>query len=220
MLEARHKLDATKQEIGNRLLNLGDRVKTAIEQATGCLEKRDVHECLDIIKADQPINDIWRLLEKDCLVAIASQQPVASDLREIVACMRITGELERIGDYAADIAKIVLQMEDDDLSRVGLDTAVELSAVCTSMLGNVLDAFQRRDTRMAREVAVMDNLLDRRHEAMVETLLPAMEAYPKLVYTGSRMLWIAHLLERCGDRATNIAEQVLFMVEAEDVALD
>jgi phosphate transport system protein len=220
MLEPRHILDVKKQQIENNLLGLFDRVRQSIDDAVGCLGAADKALCQAVVDGDPAINEARRMLEQDCLVAIASQQPVAHDLREIVACMRVATELERIADHSSDIASAVMQMDDFDLAEVGRDEIVAMSRDCITMLEEVGAAFRDRDSEKARRVAGTDVRIDEAQKALVERLFAHMQARPQLVPDASRMLWISHNMERCGDRATNIAEQVVFMVEAKAVELD
>ena len=220
MRETRHILDAKKQQIEENLLDLFDVVQRAIGEAINCLDSAEKQACQVVIDRDPQINEARRLLEQDCLVAIASQQPVAHDLRDIVACMRIATELERIGDYASDIAASVLQMEGNDLQHIGLAAVLGMSRTCIEMLDGVSHAFRERDSSLAKTYALMDDQIDQAQQELDETLFDSMKSQPGLVPDASRMLWITHNLERCGDRATNIAEQVVFMVESKNMELD
>ena len=220
MLEPRHILDVKKQQIENNLQGLFDLVHRAINDAMACLDGADKKLCRTVIDRDPELNETRRLLEQDCLVALASQQPVAHDLRDIVACMRVAAELERIGDYAGDIAAGVLQMDGNDLSRLGLPDLVDMAAICTDMLSKAAEAIARRDAALARDTAILDDRVDAAQQKLVQDLFANMQSDPALVPDASRMLWIAHNLERCGDRITNICEQVVFMIRGEDVELN
>lgn len=219
-MESRHILEAKKQQIDSNLTKLFDEVGNAINAAVQCLVKKELGVCEALIRNDILLNEKRRLLEQDCLVAIASQQPVAHDLRDIIADMRIASELERIGDYAADIAASVLEMDGDDLHTLGLLEVQRMSSLCQDMLSHAMRAHQTGDTAMARRVGSSDDELDDLLQGLTTALIDAMRADPAHVHNGSRMLWIAHNLERCGDRATNIAEQVIFRIEGKNVELD
>lgn len=219
-MDSRHILEAKKQQIETRLAALFGEVGNAIEAAVRCLVKKDQGVCEALIRNDVLLNEKRRLLEQDCLVAIASQQPVAHDLRDIVADMRIAAELERMGDYAADIAASVLEMDGDDLHALGLLDVQRMSGTCQDMLSHVLRAHRDGDTALARRAAARDDELDGLQQRLVATLMDAMRADPAHVHNGSRMLWIAHNLERCGDRAANIAAQVIFRVDGVEVDLN
>lgn len=215
-----HILEAKKRQIEANLTGLFDEVGNAIDAAIKCLVKKDQGVCEALIRNDVKLNEKRRMLEQDCLVAIASQQPVAHDLRDIVADMRIASELERMGDYAADIAASVLEMDGDDLHGLGLLDVQRMSGLCQDMLNHAMRAHREGDTALARRVGASDDELDDLQQRLVGTLMDAMRADPGHVHNGSRMLWIAHNLERCGDRAANIAAQVIFRIEGVEVDLN
>jgi phosphate transport system protein len=220
MLKARHILDVKKKQIETQVNDLATQVKCAIDQAITCLAGSDKALCKAVVENDSLINEKRRLIEQDCVLAIALHQPVAHDLREIVAATRIAEELERTADYAADIAAIVKHIDQADLSEIGLENILKMSSLATRMLDEVTTAFLRRDSGQAKQAASMDDEVDAEQEKVIEQLFAIMQANPSLVPNASRMLWISHNLERCGDRATNIAEQVVFMLEAKVVELD
>jgi phosphate transport system protein len=219
-MESRHILEAKKQQIEANLGGFFDDVGNAVGGAIRCLVKKDQGFCENLIRNDVRLNEKRRLLEQDCLIAIASQQPVAHDLRDIVADMRIASELERMGDYASDIAASVLEMKGDNLDPLGLLDVQIMAGLCQQMLTHVMRAHQSNDAELARRVGASDDELDALLKKLTNTLMDTMRANPDLIHDGSRMLWIAHNLERCGDRATNIAEQVVFRVEGVNVELD
>ncbi|MCP5279875.1 MAG: phosphate signaling complex protein PhoU [Thiobacillus sp.] len=220
MHESHHILDIKKKQVETNLGSLSQQVKNAIAEAMNCLTSHDLSYCDRLVRNDLNLNELRRIIEQDCLVAIASQQPVANDLRDIVADMRIAAELERMGDYASDIASSILRMDEAGLESVGLEHVLDMSLACRQMLMDAMQAHKAGDTALARQVGAMDDALDGRMSAMVTLVLDAMRGNPALVNNGSRMLWIAHNLERCGDRATNIAEQVVFRVEGTIEELD
>jgi phosphate transport system protein len=220
MHESRHILDIKKKQIETNLGTLFQQVKEAIVASMNCLTSRDPGRCEGLVRHDMYLNEQRRIIEQDCLVAIASQQPVAHDLRDIVADMRMAVELERMGDYASDIASSVASMDSAELDRVGLREVLDMALLCQRMLADVVEAHHAGDTSLALRVAAMDDELDARMRQMVNQVMVAMRADPALVNNGSRMLWIAHNLERCGDRSTNIAEQVVFRIEGKVEELD
>jgi len=220
MHELRHILDVKKHQIEVTLDGLFDDVRSAIDGAVACLVQRDPDYCRRLIENDVRINDKRRLIEQDCLVAIASQQPVAHDLRDIVADMRIAVELERMGDYASDIASNVLELDGGHLGELGLADLLAMSGLCLRMLSDAQQARKTGDAVLARQLAATDDELDDRLQRVVSSTLAAMRTDPVMVDNGTRMLWIAHNLERCGDRATNIAEQVVYRVEGVVEELD
>jgi phosphate transport system protein len=220
MHESRHILDMKKKQVDANLGTLFQLVKNAIVKSMNCLTSRDLRECEELVRNDMNLNELRRIIEQDCLVAIASQQPVAHDLRDIVAEMRMAAELERMGDYASDIASSIQRMDDAGLAGVGLQEILDMALLCQRMLTDVMRAHQTGDASLARQVGAMDDELDAHMNRTVNSVMAAMRADPALVNNGWRMLWIAHNLERCGDRATNIAEQIVFRVEGSVEELD
>ncbi len=214
-METHHILDAKKKQIETNLAALFGQVTGALEQAVECLNTRDNAICERIIRDDILLNERRRMVEQDCLVAIASQQPVANDLRDIVADMRIASELERMGDYASDIAAAVLQLSGNDLDQLALADILAMSASCRTMVADAMKAHADDDLERARGLAAQDDALDASLRKIIDHVLATMRNRPELVDDGSRLLWIAHNLERCGDRATNIAEQVTFRIRGE-----
>ena len=214
-METHHILDAKKKQIETNLAALFGQVTGALEQAVECLNTRDNAICERIIRDDILLNERRRMVEQDCLVAIASQQPVANDLRDIVADMRIASELERMGDYASDIAAAVLQLSGNDLDQLALADILAMSASCRAMVADAMKAHADDDLERARGLAAQDDALDASLRKIIDHVLATMRNRPELVDDGSRLLWIAHNLERCGDRATNIAEQVTFRIRGE-----
>ncbi len=220
MSESRHVLNVRKTSIEACLATLFQRVDAALASAMDGLGRRDAAVCAEVVSGDAEINALRLRVEQDCLLAIASQQPVAHDLRDLVADMRMASELERMGDHASGIAVSLQYMDDAGLDRVGLATIVEMSGLGRRMLSDARAAHELGDTARARAVGAMDDPLDALMRRMEEQVMAAMRADPALVNNGSRMLWVAHHLERFGDRATNLAELTLFRVEGVIEELD
>lgn len=208
-----HILNAKKAQIESNLNQLFDEVGSAIESAVGCLTSRDFAACDNLISNDRLINDRRRMIEQDCLVAIASQQPVARDLRDIIAASHIAAELERLGDYACDIAATVKRMDAANLDALGLENILAMSRLGQEMLAVVMRANRDSDAQLARQITALDDKMDALLKETIDLVLAAMRNAPELVNNGTSVLWIAHYLERYGDRATNIAEQVVFRLE-------
>lgn len=219
-MDSRHILEAKKNQIENSLAGLFDDVMNALDQAMKCMVKMDTPVCEALIRNDRTLNEKRRQLEQDCLVAIASQQPVASDLRDIIADMRIASELERMGDYASDIAASVLQLDGSGVSADWLLDLQRMASLCQEMIHGVMRAHQANDAELARRIGARDDELDAQLAKLVTTLMGVMGTDTSHAQNASRMLWIAHNLERYGDRVTNIAEQVVFRIEGAIVDLD
>jgi phosphate transport system protein len=207
-------LNAKKSQIESNLNQLFEAVGDAIEKAVDCLNSRDIAACDALIQNDPSINDRRRMIEQDCLVAIASQQPVAHDLRDIIADSHIASELERLGDYACDIAASVKRMDDASLDNLGMTNILAMSRLAREMLSLVMRANQEGDAQLARQISALDDKMDALFKETIDMVLNAMRSSPELVTNGTSVLWIIHNLERYGDRTTNIAEQVVFRLES------
>lgn len=220
MSESRHVLNARKIRIESSLATLFERVDNALVSAMEGLGGGDAAACERVVKADAELNAMRQRVEQDCLLAIVSQQPVAHDLRDLLADMRMASELERMGDHASGIAFSLRLMDGAGLDRVGLATAMEMSRICRRMLSDARAAHEGSDTAMARGVGAMDDPLDALMRQMEDQVMAAMRADAALVNNGARMLRVAQHLERFGDRATNLAELTLFRVEGVIEELD
>jgi phosphate transport system protein len=220
MPESRHALVVKKKQIENHLLDLFTAVSEAMSQAMSCLTGENKALCQPIIEHDAEINRGRYRIEGECLTAIALHQLVADDLQDVVAATRIAGDLERIGDYASDIASISLQMTDIDLSEVGITDLLKMYALCNKMMRTILAAYRDKNSERAKMAAKLDDDIDAEQAKLIQMLFSKMQSRPDLVPDASRILWISHLLERYGDHLTNIAEQVVFASEARVVELD
>jgi len=207
-------LERELQQMQDDLLRLGDMVDTAIQQAMRSLEQRDAELARQVVAGDAAINQLRFQVEEDCLRLIATQQPAAGDLRAVVAAMNIVVDLERMGDHAAGIARIVLRMGDEPLLKPLIDMP-RMAEVCREMLRQSLRAFVARDAEGALTIARRDDALDGLYQQIFRELLSFMIEDPK---TTTRALWLlfsAHNLERIGDRVTNIVERIVFMTSGE-----
>lgn len=209
-LPTRATLERELRETQDDLLRLGDRVDRAIGDAMRSLQQRDADLANQVIAGDAEVNDLRFRVEENCLRVIATQQPAAGDLRAIVAAMNIVVDLERMGDYAAGIARTVIRMGDEPLLKPLIDMP-RMAEICRDMLRQSLQAYVRRDADAARAIARRDDEIDALYQQIFRELLSFMVEDPR---TTTRALWLlfsAHNLERIGDRVTNIVERVVFM---------
>jgi phosphate transport system protein len=204
-------LDIQEMEIKDAVLRMGALVEEAIRQASKALVEHDAGLALDIVKADTRINDAQREVSRQISVAIATQQPVARDLRYLLTLDHVTYELERIGDHAASLAKQVIKLAPEPPLKeyVSLPEMAERSAV---LVHGVLRALVDADAVAAREVAVQDDEIDRRYHAIFDEVVDLMRQDPANVERGTRIIIASHYIERIGDRSTNIAEDIVYLV--------
>jgi len=204
-------LDIQEQEIKDAVLRMGSLVEEAIRRASEALTKHDAELALDIIKADARINDAQREVSRLISVTIATQQPVARDLRYLLTLDHVTYELERIGDHASSVAKQVIKLAPEPplADYVNLPEMAERSAV---LVHGVLRALVDADAVAAREVAVLDDDIDRLYHNTFDEVVELMRQDPANVERGTRIIIASHYLERIGDRSTNIAEDIVYLV--------
>ncbi len=211
--------DRQLQTLQDDVLLMGSMVEKAIERSIDALVRLDHVLARRIIEEDQDINDArWRL-EEDAVRLIATQQPMAGDLRLIASVIQISAELERIGDHAEGIAKIVLMHGDQPPVKPLLDIP-RMADLARSMLRRSLDALVRRDADAAREIARDDDAVDALYDQVYRELLVLMIADPHLIQRATWLLWAAHNVERMADRATNVCERVGYVVTGKMVEID
>ena len=210
----RASLDRELQGIQDSVLRLGELVDGAIQKAIQSLAARDTSLARSVVSEDAAINRLRFQTEEACLALIATQQPAAGDLRTVVAAMNIVSDLERMADHAAGIARIVLRMGDEPLLKPLIDIP-RMAEACRQMLRDSLAAFVQRDAEQARSIAGMDDTIDGLYQQVFRELLSFMVEDPRTTTRALYLLFAAHNLERIGDRATNIAERVVFMTSGE-----
>jgi len=198
-------------ELEEDVVTMGDMVIKAIDRSIEALQKRDLTLAHQIIADDAQINKQRFNIEDKCIGLIATQQPVASDLRIIVAVFSIIVELERIGDYAEGIAKIVIMIGEEAPLKPLIDIP-RMGEITREMINTSLKSFVTRDVELAREVVSLDSVIDSLYDQVFRELLTFMMVDPKTTNRATRLIWVAHNLERAADRATNICERVVFTV--------
>lgn len=211
MAPTREVLHRDESEIKDQLLALSVLASRAVDDALQCVARQDLERANRIADGDKAINQRRETLEETCLMALATQQPVASDLRAIVAAMQIAVDLERVADHGADIARIVAQMGAAGPSAVTTMLA-EMGRHAQHMLAEAVDAYLRQDVDFARQLAPADDTVDDLHNQLSNRVIQLMDEREVSARLGSCLIWIAHHIERVADRATNIGEQVIFMV--------
>jgi len=207
----REALDREEQLIRDAVLRMGALVEAAIRQASRALTTHDAALAMDVIKGDAIINEAQRGVSRLIAVTIATQQPVARDLRYLLTIDHVTYELERIGDHASSLAKQTLKLAPEPPldGYVHLPEMAERGAV---LVHGVLRALVDADAVQARQVAVDDDEIDKLYHATFDQVIGLMRSDAANVERGTRIIIASHYLERIGDRATNIAEDVVYLV--------
>jgi phosphate transport system protein len=195
---------------------MGVLVLQALRQSVTCMAAQDLALATRIIEADQVINHRRRVMEQECLVALAAYQPAGEDLRVIGACLALVSELERIGDYAADVARIVRRASLGVFPAEPIAAVAALAENAISMLEGALDAFDAGgDAAVARAAVAQEPQVDNLERAVDDQVLTLMRADPDFAPLGTYLLWIVHNYERAADRATNVAERVVYIASGQ-----
>jgi phosphate transport system protein len=210
-MEIRTSFHKKLREIQDDILVMGSMVSKAIARAIEALQNRDLKLAQQIINDDQKINQKRFEIEEKCVQLIATQQPMASDLRTIISVLNIITELERIGDYAEGNAKIAIMIGNEPPLKPLIDIP-HMAEKTIDMLNRSLDAFIKRDAESAKAIIGEDDLIDNLYDQVFRELLFFMAQDPKTITRATRLIWVAHNLERSADRVTNICERVVFIV--------
>jgi phosphate transport system protein len=210
-METRAVFHRRLREIQDDILAMGSMVSKATLRSVEALKNRDLGLAQQIIADDKKVNQKRFEIEEKCIELIATQQPMASDLRIIVAVLNIISELERIGDHAEGIAKIAIMIGDEPPLKPLIDIP-RMAEQTVDMLQRSLDAFINRDAEAARQISAEDDTIDQLYDQVFRELLTFMAEDTKTITRATRLIWVAHNLERSADRVTNICERVVFVV--------
>ena len=199
------------QTLQEELLVLGSMVEEAISRSTDALKNRNLALARQVIADDLNINKKRYDIEEMCIELIATQQPLARDLRIIIAVLNMIVDLERIGDHAEGNAKIAIMIGDEPPLKPYIDIP-RMAEKTNEMLRAALEAFVKRDADAARRVIAQDDIVDNLYDQVFRELLTYMAEDPKTINRATRLIWVAHNLERSADRVTNICERTIFVI--------
>jgi len=210
----RKTFESELQQVRDDVLVLGSLTEQAILNAVEALKKRDLKASRQILEADREINQKRFEIEKMLMILIATQQPMAHDLRFLASTMEIISELERMGDYAKGIANINLRMGDEPLLKPLIDIP-RMAQKDVDMLHRALTAFVNEDVEAARTIPLEDDEVDALYNQIYRELMTFVIQDPKTIEQANWLLWVAHNLERVADRVTNICERTIFIATGE-----
>lgn len=210
----RASFDRELERLVDEVLTLGSRVEDALIDAVEILKRQDHEAARQLVASDREINEKRYDIESEALTLIATQQPMARDLRMIAAVLDLSSELERIGDYAKGIAKINLLIGEEPLMKPLIDLP-EMASKAADMLDEALEAFARQDVEKARAIPLRDQEVDDLYDQIYRELITLIMEKPGWIQQANYLLWAAHNLERAADRVTNICERVVFTVTGE-----
>jgi len=209
---ARTTFERYLSEIEEDMLVLAGMVERAIDRSIDALKNRDVELARVVIVEDMDINRKRYETEEKCLELLATQQPMARDLRTIVAILHVIIDLERMGDHAEGIAKIAIMLADEPPLKPYIDIP-RMAEIAGRMLRESIEAFKLRDVAMARRVCDQDDEVDALYDQVYRELIVYMLKDTSTIERATHITWIAHNLERIADRVTNICERVVYMVQ-------
>ena len=218
-MKTRITLQEELDRLRHDILIMASKVGEDLGKALSAL-KTDDRELAQEVKAnDAVINAMQLKIEDDTSILIATQAPVATDLRELVTIFKITGNLERIGDHAVHLAKAALKLSGEPPFR-SIEHIDRMAETGQQMLRAAIAAFLAKDTDAARKTAAMDSIIDAEHKLLTEETLKLMKERPRFVKKAVRLLNASGYLERLGDHITNICEGIIYMVEAKHEELN
>ncbi len=205
--------DADLQDLGRIVAEMGGIAEQQISDAIDALDRRDAMLAQQVIASDARIDTLQREIEEKVILTIARRQPMAVDLREIVGALRISNDLERIGDLAKNIAKRVLALDSEFKSQRVMRGVEHMAELVLAQIKDVLDSYTKRDAQKALSVWRSDEGVDAVNNSLFRELLTYMMEDPRNISICIHLLFCAKNIERMGDHATNIAETVYYMVE-------
>lgn len=210
-MPVRYEFEKKLNELHRNLVKMGAIIEKSIDDMIRALLNQDVDLANEVIARDDVIDEMERVIEQDCILLIARQQPIASDLRDIASILKIITDLERIADHCEDISVYTIKLSEEKYVKPLVDIPVMASKV-KDMVKAVIDSCIRKDIELAEEVANMDDEIDALFESIVEELQDYMAKDPTVIKQCTDFIFIVKYLERMGDHATNIAGWIAYNV--------
>ncbi len=202
------------REIEESVIQMASLVEAEIAQAMQALSRRDTDLAEDVIKKDGEVNEMQRTIRSRCIAQMALQAPVASDLRELVTVQLVINELERMGDHAVSISKQSMRLREHEPLEL-VNELVEMAKLVREQVRDCIQAFVDVNVSLARDVCGQDDAVDHYYRDILSEIIHLMSTEPTKVAPATSLLFVAHDLERIGDRVTNIGEDVIYMVTGE-----
>lgn len=205
------------ESIRNHLMEMGGLVEKQVEEALTALLNADSERANQVLHAEEKVDHLEKVIDEECARVLALRHPAASDLRMIIAVSKTVSDIERIGDESAKIARMAIQLAEEGESPRGYVEVRHIGDHVRVMLRDALDAFARFDTDKAVEVAAEDNEVDLEYRSAMRSLVTFMMEDPRAISRVLNIIWSLRALERIGDHARNIAEQIIYLVKGKDV---
>ena len=207
------------EQLRRALLVMGQQVERSIRGSVNALGQHDVAAAEVVLRREAEVNRMHHDIDDSCLRLLATEQPVATDLRQIVGTLNVIGQLERIGDLAVHVASVAQRMAPEQFSR-GMSAIMQMADDVGAMIGDSLQAFVTQDEAMAEQVSARDRTVDEVYASIFRDLLSYMMENGKNIAQASSLLFVAKQLERVGDHCTNICESVIFVTTGKHVDLN
>lgn len=218
-ISPRETLDRAINELLKQVVEQSFLVENSLRDAVRALQEQDVDQAKSIYIADRQINKKHFEIEENVITLIATQQPMARDLRLLAAILEVTTELERMGDYAKGIARITVRIGEKELLPP-IEHIPPMAEVCIDMLHRAVQAFVERDAEVARAIPEEDDQVDDYFNTIYRELMEQMISNPSFVDQANHLLWVGHNLERVADRVTNVCERIVFVVTGKLLEMD
>lgn len=213
-MQQRQSFDIALKELKLKLLRMGGDIQESLRIAVSALQNSDLKTAQEVVDNDRKINRQDHDIEDLCIRLIATQQPVATDLRKIVAAMRLSMDLERMGDLAVDVAKSTIRLGGTPLTAP-LGDIPEMAQIVDEMISEALNAYVNNDTEAANRLSELDDEVDHRYRKVVEGLFNLSAVQPEVTSQAMTLAFCGRYLERIGDHATNIGEGVIYIISGE-----
>ncbi|WP_017186123.1 phosphate signaling complex protein PhoU [Alkalibacillus haloalkaliphilus] len=208
------------QVLKEQVLKMSETVKASLSKSLIALEQQNVQQAQEVINGDKEINAIEDDINDQAVWLIAKEQPVAKDLRRLVITLKVTNDIERIGDLAVNIAKSVERIENDQLPEEEKQQILTNASVVEKMIDLVEEAYIKEDVEKAFEIGRIDDQVDHQHGDSIEKLLMYMTQHPNEITAITQLAFISRYLERAADHVTNIAEGIIYLVKGKHVDLN
>ena len=207
-------------ELTSKLVHMGTLVVESLQKAIKAFTNKDAEAAQKIIVEDEKINDLFIEIEEKATILIATEQPVASDLRRIMSIVKTSNNLERIGDHSVHLGKSTIRLKDETYIEPVISMIPYMADICIGMVNDALTAFMNSDVDLAVEVSKRDDEIDRLHEKLFDDIIQIMKTDPDIILQATDLLFIIRFLERLGDHVTHICEWIVYMSSGEHVELN
>lgn len=211
------KFNADLEALKTQLLEMGGLVEKQVRNAVKAIEDVDSELASNVIENESRVDAAEIRIDEQCTLVLAKRQPAASDLRVVLTVSKAVRDLERIGDEAQKVAKMAIALSEDGVAPHGYVELRHIGAGVAKMLRDALDAFARYDTEMALEVVKADRIVDQEYKSALREIVTYMMEDPRAISRAMNLLWALRSLERIGDHARNLSEQLIYMVKGKDV---